>query len=111
MVANTAAGDLRTVQSQIVLICQNAAEIFTAVRQILAVRHTERIMAEIPAFFGLAPFVKRKVHYPSKSQFIGVVFVLTQVRLIRFIFFHYFFMGKPRKRRLGNLFFRINRLH
>ena len=49
-------------------------------------------------------FKKRKIHYPAKCQQVWIIFILPQVRFVRIIFFHRFFVGKNRKRNLLDLF-------
>src|SRR5262245_28266688 len=72
MVADAARGDLEAVAYNIVLECLDRQGILGRQRIDAALRHRERVMAEVDHLLLLVPFIERKVDDPAKFKAVAV---------------------------------------
>src|SRR3989338_7797899 len=108
MITNTASTYLKSVQNNVVLGCKNITDTLF-IKQIIHVlrnRGREGIVSKCPSTpIGL--FEEWKIYNPAESKEIRVIFIFSQVRPVRIIFFHCLFIAHSRKRRFLNLFIGI----
>src|SRR5690606_11461139 len=72
MVADAAGGNLIAIADQIVLEGLDRERVFVVQRVDAALRHRERVVAEVDALFVLVPLIERKIDDPAKLKAIAV---------------------------------------